>query len=1168
MAVSNIQLGPFRLTHKLGRGGMAEVWGGVHAEHGVPVAVKVVTGSGDRPPMQTHLRNEVRAMAQLDHPNIVVVFDYGEVSESEQEDAQGLLPAGSPYFAMDLAEGGTARTRCGRIPFAQVRHILLSLLDALAHAHARGVLHCDVKPSNILLLDETKVKLSDFGLAHRMDRERIGGRDRVSGTPAYMAPEQFDGNWRIYDCCTDLYAVGCVAHTLVCGKPPYGSLRDLGLMARLHKHGVLPPLAATIALPSGFEAWLLRLLSKNIANRYQRAADVAKALLALGEPRERDAVSVPAEGAMQPLYTLSEVATIPAAEAPASTSPPLERPARDSFISVWPKPQVTASWQHPDQQPRSMELLCAGLGLYGLRAIPLFAREPERDALWSSLKKVANEFEPRMVLLEGPAGCGKSHLAQWLCGRAHEMGAAFVLKAVHSPRAGPAHGLAPMIGRYLRAHGLPRGALRAHVTAMSARLGIDEETEVDALVELIAPASDAARSATQHIPRFASAHEKHVLLERLVQRLTLRRLVIIWLDDVQWGLETLAFVKHMMASAGTRVLLLLTARSESLLQRKAEGALLDSCLAKPRASRLTVGPLPDGQRVGLVQSLLRLDSKLAATIAHHTEGNPMYGVQLIGDWIERGLLEADVGGFRLETPRQLHLPADLNEIWDARAERFLAHRSAADATALELAATLGQEVDGAEWLAVCSFAGVRASPELVEDLITRRLASTDWRGPKLGWAFAHGTFRESIERRSQAAGRQPALHRLCAQMLSERPSVDATTRQGRHLLAAGDPIDALDPLRRAAREHIDSGNYPDADELLAERAGALTTLELDETDPRHSESWLLSCRLAIKRGSFDEAIKHARQAERVARARERSETLVEALVLGGDIQRMRGHNKQAEKLLREASNRARATGAHALLADGQQLLGRMLMHTGRLAEANVCWREARTLFETLGDRAGAATTVWQMGHAASYVGRYDEAVEYNEHALTELERCGDRWGVARCLNQRGENARLRGKLDHAERAYRDAAIVFEAIGANDALAICECNVARVLVERERHREAREQLERGAADFEASGRNNPLAWVQTVLLCCLAAQGEWVAWDRRLKSVTALLSASGYVDLDIARSAQMAGDRALAAGQPRRARAAYSIALSQSDALARKELSEQLAASIAEIDRNL
>ena len=982
-----------------------------------------------------------------------------------------------------------------------------------------------------------------------------------------MAPEQFDGNWRSYDCCTDLYAVGCVAHTLVCGKPPYGSLRDLGLMARLHKHGVLPPLAATIAIPNGFEAWMRRLLNKNLANRYQRAADVATALLALGEPKERAVARLPVDGLKQPvLHTLSEVATIPAAEPPISGSPPLDRQARDSFISVWPKAKVTTSWKHPDQQRPSMALLCAGLGLYGLRAIPLFARERERDVLWTSLREVANEFEPRMVLLEGPAGCGKSHLAQWLCGRAHEMGAAFVLKAVHSPRAGPAHGLAPMIGRHLRAHGLARAELRAHVTARSARLGIDEEAEVDALVELIAPASDAARSATEHIPRFASTHEKHVLLERLVQRLTLRRLVIIWLDDVQWGLETLAFVKHMLASSRARALLLLTARTESLLQRKAERELLGSCMANRRATKLQVGPLPNNERVGLVQSLLRLDSKLAATIAHHTEGNPMYGVQLIGDWIERGLLEADVAGFRLKTPRQLHLPADLAEIWDARVDRFLAVCSGADTTALELAATLGQEVDGAEWLAVCSFADVRASPELVEDLITRRLASTDWRGPKLGWAFAHGTFRESIERRSRAAGRQTSLHRLCAQMLAERPGVEATARLGRHLLLAGDLLEAIDPLHRAAREHIDSGNYPAADELLVERTSALAELALDESDPRWSEGWLLRCRLAMKRGSFDQAIEEAQKAERVARAHDRSATLVEALLLGGDIHRMRGDNVEAEKLLREASQRARSAGEQALLADGQQLLGRMLMHTGRLAEADACWREARTLFEALGDRAGAATTVWQMGHAASYLGRYDEAVDYNEQALIELERCGDRWGVARCLNQRGENSRLGGELDHAERAYRDAAIVFEAIGANDSLAICECNVARVLVERGRHREAREQLERGAADFEASGRNNPLAWVQTVLLCCLAAQGEWAAWDGRLESIVALLSASGYLDLDIARSAQMAGDRARAAGQPRRARDAYAIALSQTEALARNERSEQLKTIIAEIDQ--
>src|SRR5205085_6556987 len=97
--------------------------------------------------------------------------------------------------------------------------------------------------------------------------------------------------------------------------------------------------------------------------------------------------------------------------------------------------------------PVSMRLVGAGLGLYGLRSIRLVDREPERDALWSQMKRCADKSRAHVAVLEGPGGCGKSRLAQWLCERAHEVGAAITLKAVHAPNPGASEGLVPMIDR-------------------------------------------------------------------------------------------------------------------------------------------------------------------------------------------------------------------------------------------------------------------------------------------------------------------------------------------------------------------------------------------------------------------------------------------------------------------------------------------------------------------------------------------------------------------------------------------------------------------------------------------------------------------------------------------------------------------------------------------------
>ena len=128
--MSCIPLGPFDLFEPIGRGGMGEVWRGVHRAQGVPVAIKVLTAKGMRRNFfLVAFRNEIRAMAGLDHPGIALVLDHGEVSEESAALSEGLLMPGSPYLAMELAHGGTLSPWCGRLPWADCREILLGLLD-------------------------------------------------------------------------------------------------------------------------------------------------------------------------------------------------------------------------------------------------------------------------------------------------------------------------------------------------------------------------------------------------------------------------------------------------------------------------------------------------------------------------------------------------------------------------------------------------------------------------------------------------------------------------------------------------------------------------------------------------------------------------------------------------------------------------------------------------------------------------------------------------------------------------------------------------------------------------------------------------------------------------------------------------------------------------------
>ncbi|MCP4806820.1 MAG: serine/threonine protein kinase [Proteobacteria bacterium] len=193
--------------------GVGEVWLASHVDgspEDPPVAIKVLTDHAARDPEYVRaFKREVELASRLDHPHILLVHDFGEIPSEAEQRSHGGLKAGSPWLAMELAEGGHVGERIGALSWRELRWILQCVLDALAHAHARGVVHRDIKPENVLL-GETGVKVSDFGLAH------AGGHvlHHHAGTPHYMAPEQIEGRWRDWGPWTDLYAVGCLGWTL------------------------------------------------------------------------------------------------------------------------------------------------------------------------------------------------------------------------------------------------------------------------------------------------------------------------------------------------------------------------------------------------------------------------------------------------------------------------------------------------------------------------------------------------------------------------------------------------------------------------------------------------------------------------------------------------------------------------------------------------------------------------------------------------------------------------------------------------------------------------------------------------------------------------------------------------------------------------------------------
>jgi|GEM_PF-4785030 len=254
----------FRFRGLLGRGGMGAVYHADQLELEREVALKIlpVETAGD-PEFRERFRREAATLAQLDHPNIVNLHDFGECE-------------GFPYFVMEYVEGGdlSAQMVTGQFSTSEVLSIVSQVCDALNYSHDRGVVHRDIKPANILITPEGVVKIVDFGLVKMVGGDAIDpGLTRTlssMGTPQYMAPEQLAGSTGI-DHRADIYAVGVLLYEILTGKVPVGHFSA--------------PSEDNTALNSRVDQVIFKALKREPEERFQKAEDLKNRLSEALQPR-------------------------------------------------------------------------------------------------------------------------------------------------------------------------------------------------------------------------------------------------------------------------------------------------------------------------------------------------------------------------------------------------------------------------------------------------------------------------------------------------------------------------------------------------------------------------------------------------------------------------------------------------------------------------------------------------------------------------------------------------------------------------------------------------------------------------------------------------------------------------------------------------------------------
>ncbi len=265
----------YRIEQEIGRGGMGVVYRGVDTKLGRPVAIKVlpadVTADADR-----HHRfvREAQSASALNHPNIVTIYEIGE-------------DAGTTFIAMELVEGTPLDKALagGALPIVTALDYAMQAADALAAAHARGIVHRDIKPANIVVTPEGRVKVLDFGLAKLIERgpseptitamATVPGI--VMGTLAYMSPEQAEG--RPVDARSDIFSLGAVIYEMLTGRRPFAGSSDAGLISAILRDD--PPQLRSMRAdaPADVEAIVARALAKDPAARYPNAGALRAALM-------------------------------------------------------------------------------------------------------------------------------------------------------------------------------------------------------------------------------------------------------------------------------------------------------------------------------------------------------------------------------------------------------------------------------------------------------------------------------------------------------------------------------------------------------------------------------------------------------------------------------------------------------------------------------------------------------------------------------------------------------------------------------------------------------------------------------------------------------------------------------------------------------------------------
>jgi len=997
----------YEVVRELGRGGMGVVYLCRDLVTGERVALKRLRSpeesKGNRPEEQWWFQQEARAVASLDHPTIVRARDFGTLAD------------GSPYLAMDALPGRSVHEwmHTTTLPWSVIWAIVDQALAGLAHAHARGIIHGDLKPSNLMLdLASTsrgpRVYILDLGLAWlRQQRHdsRLDGSPAPelalhagAGTVGWVAPEQIRKLAPHVGPPTDLYALGCIVYRILTGKEVFeGNAQDV---LRAHKRTVVPPPKLPDGVPMGVAQYIVRLLAKKPWQRWEFAADARRAWM----------VFRPSHAP-----TLEETVAGPITSRPAATEPAA----------------VTAA--------RSL-----AAGIMSMRPSPMIARDDERAQLTALVDEVcAGKGAPhRMLAMIGEAGVGKSRLAEWLSEQVHETGQMVPMRARYGRTPSPLDGVTGAVNNHFGLEGADRALVEQ---TLINRWEVAKED--DEAMSWVAAAAEWLRPTPPGtvVPlgpsgkRFVldTAEIRAVVVRRILEKIGNERPILMWFDDLHYSsASTFEMLSRLHRDAPKlRLLLVATARSETLETDLDAALRMESLRAEWNGRVIDLKPLGELDTESLLRATLPLHDDAVARGISQSRGNPLFALQLLHAWAGGGYLKMEHGRYRVPDDALEGRAITTAELWDERLRAVpTTLREAAYA-----AAAIGDDVRGEVLKTLVSALGMDPRDALLA--LTRAQILLPAGNDQFRWP--HALLQEHLLARLHERNDAPAIFRLAANALAKHPAV-GSRRIMKHrvtnLLRAGDDDVAAQLMFRFIEGSWRRGR---------DTAATLRDLELIEgrvTGLAAAEYSYWRSEALRHTGKFDEAREQAeasRRAFEIAGDRRRE---AHSLRLLGHIASDLGAPAQGRLQVAQAMSYFEQLHDEAGRAQAMVVLGEIDYLLGEHARAREMLSEAAARCSALGDSLGRAQCLILQAMIATAVGGYQRARELLMESRQEFDNIGYRLGIAQCDTVLGHADHRAFEMDRARVRALAARAAFRELQNPRGEAACERLLAMIAID--------------------------------------------------------------------------------------------------------------------------